>query len=366
MSARSWVLGTGYKVALRPPMFRAFKGDPESIHEQMIVRLASVASQRWLIRGLKLLHGPLRHPVTVAGVTFPGRVGIAAGMDKDALAVQAWQAFGFGFAEVGTVTALAQPGNDRPRVFRLRESQALINRMGFNNHGAKAMADHLHSLGVERGNLRAGIPIGISLGKTKVVPLEIASQDYVTSLRMLAPYADYIAINVSSPNTPGLRSLQGNAQLPYLLGAITREAERLAIGEPRGPVPIFLKVAPDLTNRELDAILATAADQNIRGIIATNTTLSREGLAPIDQIRAVEEGGLSGAPLTARACEVVRYIADRTPLPVIASGGIMTPDAAQAMFDAGARLVQLYTGFIYEGSGLIAAINALEPTRRPA
>ncbi|WP_051208579.1 quinone-dependent dihydroorotate dehydrogenase [Propionicicella superfundia] len=366
MTARAVLLRTGYRTFLRPLLFRAHHGDPEAIHEDMITWLERLGASP-AVRGLlRLLHGGAANPVSVAGVAFPGRVGVAAGLDKDGRAALAWQAFGFGFAELGTVTGLAQPGNDRPRVFRLRESSAIINRMGFNNLGARAMAERLDGLGVRRGNLQVGVPLGISLGKTKAVPLDAAAEDYLTSLRALAPFADYIAVNVSSPNTPGLRSLQGADHLGALLGALTREAEHLAAAEPLGAVPIFLKIAPDLSWNEVDAVLETACEQNVRGVIATNTTLTRHGLAPADEARAAEAGGLSGVPLTARAREVVTYITAHSPLPVIASGGIMSATDAEAMFDAGARLVELYTGFIYEGSGLIAAINALPPTRRTA
>ncbi len=364
MTLRARLLRAGYVHGLRPALFRAHGGDPEAIHEDMIGWLSSLAANPAARRILRWMHGQPRHPVMVGGVRFPGRVGVAAGLDKDARAVMAWQMLGFSFAEVGTVTGLAQPGNDRPRVFRLRDSHALINRMGFNNLGARAMAESLHELGIRRGNLRAGIPIGISLGKTKIVPLEVASQDYLTSVRMLAPYADYIAVNVSSPNTPGLRALQGADHLPALLGAMTREIDRLSIAEPLGPVPVFLKIAPDLEWSDIDDALAAASDCNLRAIIATNTTIARTGLAPADQGRAGEAGGLSGAPLTARAREVVSYVARHTTLPIIASGGIMNVADAQAMLDMGARMVELYTGFIYEGSGLVSAINALTPPRR--
>lgn len=364
MTLRARLLRAGYVHGLRPHLFGARDGDPEAIHEDMIGWLARLGARPSALRLLRLIHGRPQHPVMVAGVRFPGRVGVAAGLDKDAHAVMAWQAFGFGFVEVGTVTGLAQPGNDRPRVFRLRESRALINRMGFNNAGARAMAESLHDLGVRRGNLRAGIPIGISLGKTKTVPLEVATQDYLTSLRMLAPFADYIAVNVSSPNTPGLRSLQAADHLPSLLGALTREADCLAVGDRLGPVPVFVKIAPDLSWPEIDEMLAAASDCGVRAVIATNTTLARDGLAERDRGRSGEQGGLSGAPLTERAREVVSYVARTSALPVIASGGVMSASDAQALLDMGARMVELYTGFIYEGSGLVAAINALTPTRR--
>jgi len=356
VSLRSAVLDVGYRSFVRPALFRAHGGDPELIHESLIHMLGRLGPASRA--ALRLLSGAPTSPVTVAGIRFPGRVGVAAGLDKDARAVQAWSALGFGFAELGTVTALAQPGNDRPRLYRLRSSHAIINRMGFNNAGAKAMADRLFGLGVRRGAETCGIPLGISLGKSKVTPVEDAVPDYVASLRMLAPYADYIAINVSSPNTPGLRTLQDGDMLRDLLGSLTREASQIV--HPLGPVPIFVKIAPDLSDAQLDEVVGVVTDHGGRGIIATNTTLAREGLAPADQVYAKQAGGLSGAPLTARALEVVSRIAASTTLPIIGVGGIMTPDDAARMVDAGARLVQVYTGFIYSGNGLVAGINALQ------
>ena len=354
MSLRSAVLDVGYASVVRPALFRAHGGDPELIHESLIGFLGGLgpASRS----ALRLVSGGPTSPVTVAGVRFPGRVGVAAGLDKDARAVEAWSALGFGFAELGTVTALAQPGNDRPRLYRLKSSQAIINRMGFNNAGAKAMADRLYSLGARRGELTCGIPLGISLGKSKVTPVADAVPDYVASLRMLAPYADYIAINVSSPNTPGLRTLQEGDLLRDLLTSLTREASQIV--HPLGPVPIFVKIAPDLSDAQLDEVIGVVTDHGGRGIIATNTTLARDGLAPADRHLADQAGGLSGAPLTARALQVVTRIAASTTLPVIGVGGIMSPDDATRMIDAGARLVQVYTGFIYSGNGLVAGSNA--------
>ncbi|MGV8849843.1 MAG: quinone-dependent dihydroorotate dehydrogenase [Propionibacteriaceae bacterium] len=354
MSLRSSVLDVGYRTVVRPGLFRAHGGDPELIHESLIGFLGGLGPAG---RGaLRLLTGRPTSPVTVAGIKFPGRVGVAAGLDKDAFGVTAWASLGFGFAELGTVTALAQPGNDRPRLYRLRASKAIINRMGFNNAGAKALADRLYELGVRRGEPTCGIPLGISIGKSKVTPVEDAVPDYVASLRMLAPYADYIAINVSSPNTPGLRSLQGGGMLADLLSSLTREASQIT--HPLGPVPIFVKIAPDLSDAALDQVIGVVSEQGGRGIIATNTTLRRDGLASVDQVHAEQAGGLSGAPLTGRALEVVRRITATTTLPVIGVGGIMTPDDAERMVDAGARLVQVYTGFIYSGIGLVAGINA--------
>ena len=355
MSLRSAVLGAGYRSVVRPVLFRAHGGDPELVHESLIRFLGGLGPSGRT--ALRLLSGGPTSPVTVAGVRFPGRVGVAAGLDKDGLAVQAWSALGFGFAELGTVTALAQPGNDRPRLYRLRSSRAIINRMGFNNTGAQAMADRLGALGVRRGELTCGIPLGVSLGKSKVTPLAEAVPDYVTSLRALAPHADYVAINVSSPNTPGLRTLQDDGLLSELLGALVHEASRS--DHPLGPVPIFVKIAPDLTDAQLDGIVQVVTERGGSGVIATNTTLAREGLASSDAPLAGQAGGLSGAPLTRRALEVVGRVARSTSLPVIGVGGIMAPDDAARMVDAGADLVQVYTGFIYAGNALVAGINAL-------
>ncbi len=370
MGLPAGLLDAGYEHLVRPVLFASYGGDPEAIHEQLIELLSGVGSLPPFRALTSLFAGSTGRPARVAGIDFPSRVGLAAGLDKDASAVLAWRGLGFGFAELGTVTGRAQPGNDRPRVFRLPSSRALINRMGFNNPGAAAVAATLAARNVYRGNGAAGLPVGISIGKTKLVPLEDAVGDYLASLRLLAPHADYIAVNVSSPNTPGLRGLQDAAALSELLGALVTEA-KVMIPEPdEGPssattnLPIFVKVAPDLTWAQLDEILATCQDLGAAGLIATNTTLARDGLAAADQSRAAEAGGLSGAPLTARAREVVGYVAAHTDLPVVGVGGIMTAADAMAMLDAGADLVQLYTGFIYGGPGLPAAINALDVERQ--
>mgnify|MGYP003775635921 CR=1 FL=1 len=348
------IVGTGYERALRPLLFKARGGDPESVHEDMIRALSVLARLPGARDLARLVTRSASSPVEVAGIRFPGRVGLAAGMDKDGRAALAWQYLGFAFAELGTVTAQAQPGNERPRIFRAPESGGLVNRMGFNNHGALALANRLAVAGVFRGNGAAGIPLGISLGKTKVVEVEDAVADYLASFDLVHPHADYIAVNVSSPNTPGLRSLQDGGALAELLGALTTRARQLRASD---PVPVFVKVAPDLTSEQLDEVLDAATDAGVSGLIATNTTLSREGLAPSDQHLADEAGGLSGRPLTARAREGVGYVAGHTDLPVIGSGGVMTADDAKALLDAGASLVQIYTGFIYAGPALIASIN---------
>lgn len=358
MNIRGTIVRSGYERIMRPLLFASHGGDPEKIHEDMIRSLKALSFMPGIRDAVRLLTRVPSDPVELLGIRFPGRVGLAAGMDKDGRAALAWQHLGFAFAELGTVTAKAQPGNDLPRIFRLRASGAIINRMGFNNSGALALANRLAVAGVFRGNGRAGIPLGISLGKTKVVPVAEAVADYVESFDVVAPHADYIAINVSSPNTPGLRSLQDGGALAELLNALTaRAAERVSDSS---PVPILVKVAPDLTPEQLDEVLAVAHDSGVSGLIATNTTLSREGIAPEDRRYASEAGGLSGRPLTIRAREVVSYIAQNTSLPVIGVGGLMTADDAHAMLDAGASLVQLYTGFIYAGPALVGAINARE------
>ncbi|MFV0407410.1 MAG: quinone-dependent dihydroorotate dehydrogenase [Propioniciclava sp.] len=354
MSARTALLREGYQRALRPLLFAARGGDPESIHEDIIRSLAVLSRVPGARAAVAALTRTRQAPIQVAGIQFPGRVGLAAGMDKDGRAALAWQHLGFAFAELGTVTALAQPGNPRPRVFRLPSSQGLINRMGFNNAGALALANRLAIAGVFRGNGAAGIPLGISLGKSKSVALHDAVIDYLVSLRAVAPHADYVAVNVSSPNTPGLRTLQDGGTLTELLGELVRETQVLAHGTT--PLPVLVKIAPDLTWSQIDEVLTAATDTGVAGIIATNTTLTRDGLAAADRERAAEAGGLSGAPLSARAREVVRRVAATTELPVIGSGGVMTADDALALVDAGASLVQLYTGFVYGGPAVITSI----------
>ncbi|HMR50205.1 MAG TPA: quinone-dependent dihydroorotate dehydrogenase [Arachnia sp.] len=349
-SVATSALRRGYHLA-RAGLFRYAGGDAEKIHEAMIHWLAQVPG-----------HAPGRvsDPVCVAGIDFPNRVGLAAGLDKDGLAARAWSRFGFGFAELGTVTGRAQPGNDRPRLFRAVASHGIVNRMGFNNRGAEELAATLEGFGVRRGNYATGIPLGISIGKTKAVELGRATQDYLTSLRALAPYADYLAVNVSSPNTPGLRSLQEASELKRLIDALTAAAAE----QSPTPVPVFVKLAPDLAGADLDETLAAIADTDAVGLIATNTTLSRDGLAPRDAHLAIEAGGLSGAPLTAKALAFVEHVATRTERPVMGVGGIMSPRDAARMFDAGAVLVQLYTGFIYEGPALVRGIQEWDKGQR--
>ena len=281
---------------------------------------------------------------TVFGVKFPNPVGLAAGFDKNAANLLAWETLGFGFVEGGTITARAQPGNPQPRIFRYPAQRALINRMGFNNEGADAVAARLHRMR-EAGHWPR-IPVGINLGKSKVTPLEEAAADYLLSFERLQHFGAYFVLNVSSPNTPGLRSLQDRAVLDELLGHIQR---RNSAGK-----PVLVKIAPDLEWSAIEDILALATEHRVAGLIATNTTIDHTAIPEAQR----QQGGLSGAPVRARSTEVIRFIAERSPIPIIGVGGIFTADDALEKFDAGASLVQLYTGFIYEGPALIRRICA--------
>lgn len=352
------LMDVGYRRLVRPVLFRYGGGDPERVHEATLAAISRVGEHPAARSALAAVFGRGRRPVTVAGIAFPGRVGVAAGLDKDGVGVKAWGALGFGFAELGTVTAQAQPGNASPRLFRLPGERAIINRMGFNNRGAAALAQRLAAAGVARGNGAVGIPLGISLGKTKVTPLEDAAADYLASFRLLAGYADYVAVNVSSPNTPGLRALQDATALRELVGTLVAEASLLADGAP--PVPVFVKIAPDLGEDALEELLAVCTGAGVAGLVATNTTLSRDALTPGHPHRD-EAGGLSGAPLAVRAREVVRFLTRRTDLPVIGVGGILTADDGRALLDAGAALLQVYSGYIYRGPALVAELNRLAP-----
>ncbi|GIG04708.1 quinone-dependent dihydroorotate dehydrogenase [Catellatospora coxensis] len=368
---------TVFERVVRPRLFRIGGGDAEHAHEWTLRRLAGIARQPAVLGLLKRRYA-VERPVDVFGVRFPNAVGLAAGMDKNGVALKAWPALGFGFVEVGTVTALGQPGNERPRLFRLPDSRAIINRMGFNNEGAHALASRLAALGP------LGVPLGISLGKSKVTPLEEAVADYRASYDALKSYGDYFAVNVSSPNTPGLRSLQDRDQLDAILAALTEPRASLPDGSaasggaepPAAPgaaggvgqgKPVLVKIAPDLTDHAIAELLEVCLARGVAGLIATNTTLSRDGVARADQGTAAQAGGLSGAPLTERANKVVSFVHGETGgrLPIIGVGGLMSADDAARMFDAGASLVQLYTGFIYHGPALVraAARRAPEGTR---
>jgi dihydroorotate dehydrogenase len=287
----------------------------------------------------------------VWGIDFPNPVGLAAGFDKAGTLFNPLAALGFGFVEIGTVTAEAQPGNPRPRLFRLPADGALLNRMGFNNPGAEAVAAHLAAT-------RAEPVLGINIGKSKVAPLERATEDYLRSVDLLAPFARYLVVNVSSPNTPGLRALQDAAPLRELVGAVVgrvREARGAA-----GACPVLVKLAPDLSDEQVEQAVEIALERGAAGIVATNTTVSRAGLrtAP-ERVEGLGLGGISGAPLRARALEVVSRIHARTggAVPIVGVGGISSASEAWERIRAGASLVQIYTAFIYEGPGLVRRIN---------
>jgi dihydroorotate dehydrogenase len=284
---------------------------------------------------------PRRTAVRAMGIDFPEVLGLAAGFDKSAVGVDALAAMGFGFVEVGTVTAEPQPGNPRPRLVRLPADRAVVNRMGFNNDGAEVVARRL-------AGRSFAVPVGVNIGKTKVVPEDAAVADYETSTGLLAPHADYLVVNVSSPNTPGLRDLQAVEKLEPLLRAVRRRADDVTDAR----VPLLVKIAPDLADDDVVAVGELALATGLDGIVATNTTIARDGLtSPREDVAAAGAGGLSGAPLRERADEVVRLLRDRVgpDLTLIGVGGISTPSDALARLEAGADLLQGYTAFVYEG-----------------
>ena len=328
-----------YELFVRPLLFSL---DAETAHHLTIGLLQKASHFDPAMRVLRSFQ-PSSKPKTLFGLNFPNPIGLAAGLDKNGVALPAWAALGFGFIEIGTVTAKAQPGNPRPRIFRLPEQQALINRLGFNNDGADSIAQRLLALR-ESGRWPA-VPIGINIGKSRVTPLEQATDDYLYSFRMLRDFADYITLNVSSPNTPGLRELQEPGKLSDLLHAIGNEAGTT-------PKPLMVKISPDVSAAELKAILTVCEENGVAGIIATNTTLDHSSIAPqLDQA-----GGMSGAPLRGKSTELVREIATHSTIPVIASGGIFDAESAREKFQAGAHLIQLYTGFVYRGPQLLREI----------
>jgi len=337
-------MGFLYENVVKRALFRL---DPEQAHELGVHALATLGAVTPLCRLLEAWNrvpARMARPVEAFGLKFPNAVGLAAGFDKNAMAWPAAAALGFGHVEIGTVTALPQPGNERPRVFRFPREEAVINRMGFNNRGAAAVATRLAR---RPGPGQRRIPLGINLGKSKAAALDRAVEDYLISFRLLAGHADYLVLNVSSPNTPGLRQLQDGERLRELLAAVTDANRVRAEGLRERRKPILLKIAPDLNFRQIDAVLATIAEFGLDGIIATNTTLERPGrFATVDQ-----SGGLSGAPLRRHSTEIINYIARATEgrLPIIGSGGVMDPASAGEKLDAGATLVQVYTGMIYRG-----------------
>jgi dihydroorotate dehydrogenase len=336
-----------YRKLARPFFFRL---DPELAHEAVIKSLALISTiplgAPILEKVITALEGsvPLS-PRCVAGINFSNPVGLAAGMDKNGVALLAWEALGFGFVEIGTITAHAQPGNPKPRLFRFPEEEALINRLGFNNEGAAAVAHRLTKT-KEQGRW-PHIPVGINIGKSRVTPIHEAAKDYLSSFQQLHELGDYYVLNVSSPNTPGLRDLQAKEALASIVKTV-RDWE----GSPQKP--LFIKVAPDLAEEDLIAIVALAEEEKLSGLIATNTTLDHSILSKEKD----QAGGMSGIPLGARSLHALHLIRKQTSLPVIACGGIHDEASAQERFQAGANLVQIYTSLIYHGPAVIRKICA--------
>lgn len=322
--------------ALRRALFLV---PPERIHGLVFAGLRAATTPAPLRKRLSKSLAPQDPALasTVFGVRFPGPLGLAAGFDKDGLGVHTWGALGFGYAEVGTVTARPQPGNPAPRMFRLPADRGLLNRMGFNNHGSGALAAQL-------GCSTSAVPIGVNIGKTKVTPPELAPEDYAASARLLGPLAAYLVVNVSSPNTPGLRDLQSVESLRPILAAVLAETSK----------PVLVKIAPDLADEDVDEIADLAVELDLAGIVATNTTISRAGLAT-PGVEELGAGGISGPPVARRAAEVLRRLYARVGdrLVLISVGGIETADDAWDRITAGASLLQGYTGFVY-GGGLWA------------
>lgn len=329
-----------YERVVRPLLFSI---DPESAHHFALTCLGAGSRVDLILRALKRFH-PDSTPKKVFGLSFPNPIGLAAGFDKNGVALPAWAALGFGFIEIGTVTAKAQPGNPKPRIFRLTKQNALINRLGFNNDGADAIAQRLGRL--RRSGHWPAVPIGINIGKSKVTPLEEAASDYLYSFELLREFADYVVLNVSSPNTPGLRELQGSELLVELLRAVA--GKNLITRR-----PIVVKIAPDLDANDLAQIVSACEANKVAAIIATNTTLDHSSIPSGND----DQGGLSGAPLRERSTALVRAIAAQSTIPIIASGGIVDGESAREKFEAGAQLIQVYTGLIYRGPSLLREIS---------
>lgn len=332
-----------YRHIIKPLLFRM---DAEKAHHLTFAALQTFSHLPFSQQILKTLYSfeaPVLHR-NFMGITFRNPVGMAAGLDKNALLFNQFSDMGFGFVEIGTVTPVAQAGNDKPRLFRLPKDRALINRMGFNNDGADIILQRLK-------NKKPGVVVGVNIGKNKITTNEDAIHDYIISYKKLLPVADYFVVNVSSPNTPGLRQLQDKEPLTKLLLALQTENFN-------AKKPILLKIAPDLSWQQIDDVIQIIYDTNLAGIVATNTTLSREGLLSPPYLCA-QQGGLSGVPLQKKANDIVKFIAQKieSRFCLIGSGGIFTPDDARQRMDSGAQLIQLYTGFIYEGPSLIKQIN---------
>lgn len=355
-----------YTQLVRPILFSGLKADPEWLHQTLLDRLGELGD-RAEQPAAQWVRSQIRHRCTFSapslgqtcfGLSFANPVGLAAGFDKNGQGAALWSDFGFGFAELGTVTWHPQPGNPKPRLFRLPQDQAVLNRMGFNNHGALALAEQLRQRQEQSQSAarplaqESPFPLGINLGKSKITPLDEAVADYCQSFTALQDRGDYFVVNVSSPNTPGLRQLQAVEQLSPIL------AELQALNQ--GRHPLLIKIAPDLTETQIAELLTAALDHGLAGIIATNTTVARQGLqtqrlSRTGKLVSEEAGGLSGPPLRQRSTEIIRFIYRETQgqLPIIGVGGVASAEEAWEKITAGASLVQLYTGWVYQGPGMM-------------
>jgi dihydroorotate dehydrogenase len=336
-----------YKRLVRPILFMI---DPERVHHLvfgMLGILGAVPGANAILTRLFAYRHPRLHR-NLMGLHFANPVGLAAGFDKDARLVDELAALGFGFIEIGTVTVKAQPGNDKPRLFRLPKDEALVNRMGFNNEGVEACVERLKQK-------KSNVVVGGNIGKNKSTPLELALTDYAMAFEALYPVVDYFVVNVSSPNTPGLRQLQEKEPLRKLLSHV----KGLSSAKLK-PKPVLLKISPDLTVEQLDDVIEVLRETKTDGVIATNTTLSRENLLTSEsEMKAIGMGGLSGKPLRDTSTKLIRYLRRELgpEYPIIGVGGIMTPEDALEKLQAGADLIQIYTGFVYEGPGFVKSIN---------
>lgn len=337
--------------SLLKPIF--FKMDPEKAHHLVVDGLATSSRIPGATALMHAMYGVPESPelrMELLGLKFPHPVGLAAGLDKNGIASDGFSSIGFGFAEVGTVTPKGQAGNELPRLFRLPSDEALINRMGFNNEGAEAMAASLSKRRIHR------IPIAVNIGKNKATPNELAHEDYEACIKALYDFGDFFVVNISSPNTQGLRDLQHGDELRRLLGAVMDEVKAQAASKNSKPKSVFVKIAPDMSDEQLQHTIATIMESQVSGIIATNTTLSRQGLT---HAHSGETGGLSGKPLRDRSTEVIAAVYQQTGgrLPIIGSGGIFTAQDAYDKIRAGATLVEIYTALIYKGPGLLRELT---------
>ncbi len=361
-------MNTLYEYFIRPAVFKMFK-DAESAHDKALTALRLFSKMKPAVAIMEHFNQnngrlPAQKPIEAFGLKFPNIVGLAAGFDKQARCWPALGALGFGHVEIGTITNKAQSGNEKPRLFRYPKFEAAVNSFGFPNDGADEIARRL-SHGPKKG--KRSFPLGINIGKSKVCPLESAVDDYLESFRKLVSYADYVAINISSPNTPNLRELHDKKYLSVLLRELQKENRAIALKNKGKPLPLLLKIAPDLTFAQLDEILEVVEEAELGGIIATNTTIERpEYMGDVEK-----KGGLSGAPLMRKALDIVRYIVGRSEgkLPVVGSGGINSLEDADRFLSVGAVLIQIYTGMIYRGPFFardIAKANAWRQTAWPA